>query len=102
MYHPYIVRYVEDYNRRYRVDHLCNEEDTLQEVKAALHNHREIMSINWASLRRVLFGPHSDTTVFSRTYCEGWDFNEETKALRRMFEEMAYPKVLDKKLEDYL
>lgn len=101
MYHPYIVRYVEHYNRHYGAG-TYNEEDTLQVVKDALHNHREIMGLNWVMFSRILFGPHDNKPVFSNTFTNGWDFSEDTKALRRVFEEMAYPRVLGKKLEDYL
>jgi hypothetical protein len=98
-YHPWIVRYCEVMNLHYEGDgYVWDEEIVLRQVKTALHDHREIMEITWGRMSSVLGGVMS----FSTVYGHGWDWDEETRALRKKFEEMAYPKVLDKSLEDYL
>jgi hypothetical protein len=98
-YHPWITRYCEGMNFYHAEDGLAwDEEVVLRQVRAALRDHKEIMEITWARMSHVLGGSFS----FSPVYNYGWDRDEGTRALRKKFEEMAYPKVLDKSLEDYL
>jgi hypothetical protein len=98
-YHPWITRYCEVMNNYYDGENFrWDEENVLRQVKAALHDHKEIMEITWRRMYDVLGGVMSFSTVYSY----GWDRDEGTRVLRKKFEEMAYPKVLDKSLEDYL
>ena len=98
-YHPWITRYCEVMNLYYEGDrYVWDEEIVLRKVKTALHDHRGIMEINWARMSSVL----GDVMSLSAVYSYGWDRDEDTRALRKKFEEMAYPAVLNKSLEDYL
>ena len=98
-YHPWVTRYCEVMNSYLEEENLFwDAENVLYEVKAALHNHKKIMGITWSRMHDVLGGSYSFATV----YQHGWDMDEETRVLRKKFEEMAYPAVLNKSLEDYL
>lgn len=98
-YHPWVTRYCEAMNIAFGEEGLdWDEENVLRQVKAALRDHKEIMGITWMRMYDVLGGVMS----FSAVYTYGWDQDEGTRVLRKKFEEMAYPAVLDKNLEDYL
>ncbi len=95
MYHPYIISYVKDYHGK-------NENSVLWEVIDALQSPEKILNLDWVSLSTAIFKTVYKTPVFRCVYRNGWDYNDETKNLRKVFEQMVIYKNLDKKLESYL
>lgn len=91
--HPLILSYVEQYLPK------SYQETVFNEIVAALADQKEIMSLHWTTLEKAWFG--KATGVCCRVWGDGWDYDENTRKLRRMFESVVQPFV-DKNLEDYL
>jgi hypothetical protein len=67
-------------------------------VVQALKDHRKIMNLTWRVLKDHCGLPGGDLV-----HKFGWDFNEETRRMREVFEAAAtFTGFEDKKLEDYL
>ena len=68
-----------------------------QKIVSALKDHKAIMDISWSALNTILQIP----PCCSQVYECGWDFNEETRNLRSIFQSLVAdgPR---KPLEDYL
>ena len=91
--HPLIVSYLgKSAPQRSR-------ERVLSEIAAALADQKEIMALHWTTLEAAWFG--KGTGVCCRVWGDGWDYDDDTRKLRRMFESVVQPFV-DKNLEDYL
>lgn len=67
-------------------------------IRRSLDNHKELMDIRWSALIHV----GVSVGVIDDVYDEGWDFNSDTKNLRRVFQEFVTPSFLNKSLEDYV
>lgn len=91
--HPLILSYVEQYLPK------SYQKTVFNEIVAALADQKEIMSLHWTTLEKAWFG--EATGVCCRVWGDGWDYDENTRKLRRMFENVVQPFV-DKNLEDYL
>lgn len=91
--HPLILSYVEQHEFQ------RSRERVLSEIVAALSDQKEIMSLHWTTLEKAWFG--KATGMCCRVWGDGWDYDENTRKLRRMFESVVQPFV-DKNLEDYL
>lgn len=96
MFHPHVMTYATLYSSRY--DMAISPEQVLGMLKRSLANHRDIMDISWSYMSHLI----GYRDAFSVVYTHGWYFDEDTRELRRLFEQMVHPKLLDKQLEDYL
>lgn len=98
-YHPLILKYSFEYN--------WSKKRTLDYFKSMLDNHEEIMNIGWYDLAKKLVGDELEieriqdwTNCFSTVWSKGWEYNEQTLKVKKLFQEIVRPKEL--KLEDYL
>lgn len=91
--HPLILSYVGEHELQRSRERVFNE------IVAALSDQEGIMALHWTTLEKAWFG--EATGVCCRVWSDGWDYDENTRKLRRMFENVVQPFV-DKNLEDYL
>ena len=92
LYHPVVVRYAED----------CRifPKDVFESLQKALKNRKELMFITWWKLSLAV-GSYVGQAC-SKTYCYGWEYDEETRKLRSLFEGLVKPINEEIRLEDWM
>lgn len=90
LYHPVVVKYAEHYN--------LSPDVVFKRFQKVLEDPHKTMSITWGVLGSLV---DSDVILAcSKTFCYGWDYDDETKELRSLFVEFVAPR--NKSLEDWL
>ena len=100
MYHPMIINYVK--GQTLGLETRAELEEWYIYVKNlvrhALKDHRKIMNLTWRTLNEYCDLPGGDLV-----HQFGWDYNEETRRMKAVFESaLSFTGFENKKLEDYL
>jgi hypothetical protein len=97
MYHPVVQRYAHNYGE--------DPAFVARLIRDALEDSDRIMEITWRTLGVALGKGYSDDEPYNtckKVFMEGWEYDEETKKLKSLFESFVKPINEEMKLEDWM